>query len=633
MQKWYNDGYFSADLPMKRTHYDSHWTTVGELVKQSNGENIFLCPLINAVPPGLSRTNGSPLQTYPQAEQLFNEPYQPAPVRSLRASTLESYLVAGLVPSASPSSSTGVSHSSPDPSTFGTNKNFSSDVCINGRSTGSGVQEYFTPFTEKRTSYDYSSDLNGTQLPSFGNFGPERDLNINDYGCNNAYATHDSWKIPLTLNAGFPDHQSRPVTSSNLGSSADTEHRQDLADTNDSIVATNVFSQGTVYVSPDISYQQQSEYIQSGHPPSDSFGTSIHDYEDVVLSTATRDHDEALQSAAVPGLWGNVSDTLTSRRSGVRDVGLLTPASVAALPNLTAQSSWPRIDEAPSTNSQLIGNTLNNPDGLSDIARKVEHRPSNLTTELTGQRKDEEKNAEVGNAPITSLSSTGYNQVPEQFLLDASMRTLRIKTPNTIVSQPSPVNQPSIISQSSIINQHNSVEPLPTPKVAWTKEEDTTKKKASGVSVSLREIQEAEVKKLESRKALEREKERSRVTTEFKEDIQPFTASWGLPSSQAGSRNNSLPIREIPPMPASSPTTAVWTAPSLKQPTIKRTMKEIQEEEEKHKKQISKEAKEAIAAASAKRAYADSTAKVGLFHGFLLSLLNSLLVCPNIAAV
>ena len=605
MQKWYNEGYFSVDLPMKRTHYDTHWITVGELVKQSNGDNVFLRPLISAIPPGLGRANGSPLQTYPQTEHPFNEPYQPAPVRSLRASTLESYLMAGSIPSDSPSSSIGASHSSPDPSMFGTrNKIYGNDVGTNGRSTGLGVQEYITPFTEKRTSHDYPSDSNGTQLPSFGNFGPEGDLNINGFGSNDAFATHDSWKIPLALNVGFSDHKSHPVISSN---------RQDLADTNNSVTTTNSFSQGTAFISPDINYQQQSGYIQSDHAPFESFGTSIQDHKDhkdVVSPSSIRDHDEALRSAAVPGFWGNVS-----RRPGVRDVELLTSASVGVLPNPSAQSSWPRIEDTPISNSQLIGNTLNNPDSLSDTAWKVEPQPSSLTTELVGQQEEEEEYAEVGSAPITSLSSTSYNQVPEQFILDAPMRSLSILTPNKVVSQPSPVNQPSVINQSFIINHPTLVDPPPTPKVAWAKEEDI-KKKASGISVSLREIQEAEAKKLESRKALEREKERpARVTAESKEDIQPFTASWGLPTSQAGSRNNSLPIRETPAVSVSSPTTAVWMTPSLKQSAIKRTMKEIQEEEEKHKKQISKEA---IVAANAKRAYADSTAKVSLFHRSLL---------------
>ena len=590
MQKWYNDGYFSADLPMKRTHYDSYWTTVGELVKNSNGENIFLRPPINAVPPGLGRANGTPLQTCPPTEQLLNEPYQPAPVRSLRASTLESYSMAGSVSSDSPSSPFGASqfgNSSPDLSVFGArnNKIYSSDASL-------GAQEYFAPFIEKRTtSHDYSSESSGTQLPSFGNFGPDGDLNINSYGSNNTYAVHDPWNMP---NVGLPDHKSNSATSSNLGSSANMEHRQDLINTNNSITATNAFNQGTVYLSPDISYQQQSGYIQSDHATFESFDTSVHDHGDSVSPSSVRDHDEGSQSGTAPGFWGNVSDTPTSCRPGVRDVELLTPASVVVLPNSTALSSWPRIDETSISNPQLIGNPLNSPGGLSDIA------------EITGQQKEEEQSAKVDSAPIKSLPSTSYNQGPEQFILNAPMRTLSIKTHNKVVSQP-PVNQLPIISQPT------PVEPPATPsKVAWAKEEEVAKKKASSMSVSLREIQEAETKKLESRKALERERERSaRVTAEPQEDIQPFTASWGLPTSQTGSRSNSLPIRETPVAQASSATTAVWTTPSLKQPAIKRTMKEIQEEEEKHKMQTSKEAT-VPASAKRERAYADSTAKVGL---------------------
>ncbi|KAF8807684.1 hypothetical protein BYT27DRAFT_7189775 [Phlegmacium glaucopus] len=617
MQKWYNDGYFSTDLPMKRTHYDNHWTTVGELVKQSNGENIFFCPPINAVPPGLGRANGSPLQTYPQTEQPLNEPYQPAPMRSLRASTLESYLMAGSAPSDSPSSSLGgasqFGNSSPDPSIFGgRNKIYaSSDANINGRLTGLGAQEYFTPFTEKRSiSYDYPSDTNGTQLPSFGNFGPERDLNTNGYGSDSAYAAHDPWKIPFNLDIGFSDHKSLSASSSNLGPSANVEHRQDLADINNSNTATKAFSQGTVYASPDISYEQQSglAHMQSDHASYESFGTSVHDHKDFISPPSIRDHDEAPQSATIPGFWGNVSDT--SRRSGVRDVQLLTSASVVTLPIVTAQSSWPRIDEAPISIPQSSNNTLNNLDGLSDNAWKVEPLPSSLTTEIIGQQKKEEQSAEVGSAPIEPLSSSSYHQTPEQFILDTPMRTLSSKTLNKVVSLPSPVNQPSIVNQPSVIDQPTPVEPLPTPKPVWAKEEDVIKKKASGISVSLREIQEAEAKQLESRKTAERERERersARVIAEAKEDIQPFTASWGLPTSQAGSRSNSLAIRETPAVPVLSATAAVWTTPSLKQPAIKKTMKEIQEEEEKHKKHISKEA---IMTASAKRGYADSTTKL-----------------------
>ena len=148
------------------------------------------------------------------------------------------------------------------------------------------------------------------------------------------------------------------------------------------------------------------------------------------------------------------------------------------------------------------------------------------------------------------------------------------------------------------------------PKAAWAKEEEPTKKKSTAPSISLREIQEAEAKKLELRKAAEREKEkmaRASIVVDSKEDIPPFTASWGLPTSQTGSRT-SVPIREAAPPAVQTPIAApVWTTP-VKQPTAKKSMKEIQEEEESRKKFAAKEV--AVAQAAAKRGYAESTSKV-----------------------
>ncbi|RDB26129.1 hypothetical protein Hypma_006191 [Hypsizygus marmoreus] len=62
MQKWFDDGRFTGhgDLPMKRTHIDSDWTTVNELVKRHVGSKIFLTLPLPVVPPGLSHQTESP---------------------------------------------------------------------------------------------------------------------------------------------------------------------------------------------------------------------------------------------------------------------------------------------------------------------------------------------------------------------------------------------------------------------------------------------------------------------------------------------------------------------------------------------------------------------------------------------
>ena len=164
--------------------------------------------------------------------------------------------------------------------------------------------------------------------------------------------------------------------------------------------------------------------------------------------------------------------------------------------------------------------------------------------------------------------------------------------------------------------------PSPVPpqpeaaKTPWAVDED---KKSKSTGPNLREIQEAEAKKAEARKAAERERERvARVSAQAAaaavDDFQSFTASWGLPTSQAGARGSggAAAAKEgagAGPTPT-TPAPAVWTNAAKAPVAAKKTMKEIQEEEEKRKKLAAKE-KESMAAA-ARRAYAESTNKVRL---------------------
>lgn len=169
---------------------------------------------------------------------------------------------------------------------------------------------------------------------------------------------------------------------------------------------------------------------------------------------------------------------------------------------------------------------------------------------------------------------------------------------------PKPPLDPNALSDSSVAQ---------TPaKSAWTKDDDVKGKGATSTSISLRAIQEAEARKQRSPKGTEREKEKTRpgVISEVKEDSQPFTTSWGLPTSQAGARSNTHPPTKDVPAPSAptiqaSPVSPVWTA-SAKTPVVKKTMKEIQEEEEKLKKQAARDNSVTV---TPKRAYADTTSK------------------------
>ena len=121
MQKWYDDGYFTPNLLMKRTTIDAEWTSVGELLQRAGNPRIFLTPLIAAPPPpGFPRRD--PLLDGPAPDGTFGSPFQPVPARALRVSAVDAFMHNGSLVPDSPSSSFSAgrfSNGSPDPTTFG----------------------------------------------------------------------------------------------------------------------------------------------------------------------------------------------------------------------------------------------------------------------------------------------------------------------------------------------------------------------------------------------------------------------------------------------------------------------------------------------------------------------------------
>ena len=106
MQKWFDEGYFSVNLMMKRTHIDTDWTSVGDLLRAANGGKVFLA--------------SPPVQRANIPEHVFNNaPLEPIPSRAIRTMGLESYFQTGSTASDSPTSSFGAGrfgNNSPDPS-------------------------------------------------------------------------------------------------------------------------------------------------------------------------------------------------------------------------------------------------------------------------------------------------------------------------------------------------------------------------------------------------------------------------------------------------------------------------------------------------------------------------------------
>ncbi len=261
--------------------------------------------------------------------------------------------------------------------------------------------------------------------------------------------------------------------------------------------------------------------------------------------------------------------------------------------------------------------------------------PNSLTTANLGQhnRQHERELKQQLEHPDLPVATSGSPAVVEANTVTqehTSQAAVVIEAPVATTTEVPPNNQkrrkasvpslasPQVQSVKPSTSSNPTVPKPPSPvtaspaeiKPAWAVEEDN-KAKPAGAALGLREIQELETKKMELRRAAERERERAARAasgiTPSTDEVQ--TLSWGLPTSQVGARATPAAKETSILSPGGSTaasSTPVWTT-APKVPAVKKTMKEIQEEEEKRKK-VAKE-KETMAAA-AKRAYAESTNKV-----------------------
>lgn len=115
MQKWYDSGYFTADLLMKRTHLETEWTAVRVLQQMAVSAPIFLTPMAPPRPP-------EPQPVLIDFATLNGTRYEPEMHRPLATSALNARLHDRSNPSDSPMSSYSNPHfsnHSPDPSVLG----------------------------------------------------------------------------------------------------------------------------------------------------------------------------------------------------------------------------------------------------------------------------------------------------------------------------------------------------------------------------------------------------------------------------------------------------------------------------------------------------------------------------------
>ncbi|KAJ3516789.1 hypothetical protein NLJ89_g912 [Agrocybe chaxingu] len=584
MQKWFNDGYFSPDLPMKRTRYDTQWTTVEELINRVPNENIFLSPL-NALVPTQALESNLSLQNYGSPDNVFHEPFQPAPIRTLRSSALESYLASGSMHSDSPSSSFGASqfgNPSPDPSAFGgrDSKGFFAGGDAVNRMQGFSVQDPGSNLERRSMGHECGHD----EGHSFGNFIPERGIGLNGHGYN---TSQDPWSITsITPSSGFGGLR-EPVSSN--------QHLATFG--HDALQGT--FNQG-VYPNDNFNVQR-SESGDINFTRYDLVGqTSFHaPQEQQQYASPMRDFSEerrtlnafgyspqiqhnAAASIAVQSSWNNSADVSHVNQAVLVETSQL-PLATASQINPTGQQS-----------SELVAEAL--PQGEAAVT-------SNLTVGNLGHHNQQQEQLSNKLKKVSIESAEQSIPTPSE---SVSVSEVSVPQPPTASAKASKESTQASPVARSVPAPADAAAGAP-PKSAWAIEEEGKKKKRGpGPTISLREIQEAEAKKLEGRKAAEREKERiaRASSTEAKEDAQPFTTSWGLPTSQTGARSATIRETPVPPAPPAS-TVPVWTTAS-KPPVAKKTMKEIQEEE-KRKKAAAKEA--ATPAAPPKRAYAETTTK------------------------
>ncbi|KAF5377312.1 hypothetical protein D9615_006351 [Tricholomella constricta] len=600
MQKWFDDGYFTGDLPMKRTHLDTQWVTVDELVKRHGGTKIFVTPPLPVVPPGLTHRDSQNLPS--QDPLLFNGPYQPAPLRNLRSSTLDSF---GSNPSDSPSSSFGAGrfgNGSPDPNAFGGRGAYFGDNNIGGRAQNFGtIPDPAAVFNRRNAFNDLSMDPSLAMRPGYGNIIPGRGPNSDGFGYHRTYSPAQGWNAApfdgVNGNRGSVDPFTSPLgpgLTNNFGNHGNPQ---------------DVYSDGTSFQNVDYNHyvngppqsQHYSPAAQYQQPASNAYGLQG-------LTPQTISSDLMPSPAPAHSPWNN--EAPLARPPGPFEVAHPTSANTVVAQPVVEASPWGQASEPSRPSSQVNESSPWMPpsQGLVEENWKAAPEPDSLTFSNVGQHNQQQQQLASAEAsaskaepsePSVNIPIADASPVPEAATKVAP--ATKSKSKATTQSVPAPKAAPP----TPQVVPEPSPSP-PAPKVAWSKEEEG-KTKPSGVSVSLREIQEAEAKKAEARKTAEREKERAAraaaPTTDTKDSAQPFTASWGLPTSQAGTRANQ-PVKESAPS-ASPVATPVWTnAP--KSAATKKTMKEIQEEEEKRKKNAAKE----TTASAARRAYAETTQKV-----------------------
>ncbi|KAI0761683.1 hypothetical protein BD413DRAFT_238921 [Trametes elegans] len=640
MQRWYNEGYFTPNLPMKRTHLDTEFTPVGELVRRAGDQPVFLTPRIHApTPPGLNRVVDSGI---PERNQ--HSPYQPVPTRSLRSSTLDSYLNNGSAAPESPSSSFSGRYvnGSPDPAVI--------DNRIGGQlGFNQGSESSRMPFAggvgQRRATLNEPEPIYGNR--GFGNLGVGRTPGIDGISFSGGESPSVFNNEGVSSPFGPRTVQDPNVLNGHVGSSAlngadigpiggihpnqgtPTRVRDAFGKPLDDIHGGTFSSSSSPFIS-----NAQAAFPQT--PLSHYAGQDNRSLNSMtpISDRAALPFGHQLQQsfAQSPGYGNAQSPWLAHEPAPFHRPKPFDPTHPTATNTFTMQSIAPT---QPFGRAAQQGGIPAEQSPWQTQAQPSNNAPwgaasSNLTVANLGQHDEEQRQAELQqrSPQVQAKAAQPEAAAPAPVVEDTPAPA--VPAPAPAASSPTEPTAPQKIRRKSSAQpapQAPKVTPAPPPKPAspvasapaaeskpaWAVDDDK-KAKTPGVTLNLREIQEAEAKKLEARKAAERERERAAraAASAQSEDFQPFTASWGLPTSQAGAARANNGPKETPASspfgaPTQTPVAPVWT--NAAKPTAKKTMKEIQEEEERRKKQTPTVKDKETMATAARRGYAESTTK------------------------
>lgn len=606
MQQWFDGGYFLPDLPVKRTHLDSGWFTPQELRRRCGNDRIFLAPL-QPTPPGLPLRTDSPLQ-YSPLNQIPNEP---PPIRSLHPSNLESYINTDSNHSDSPSSSFASGRfgdSSPELNTMGGRVVSGPLIDLSASSRGSGF----------RTTPDIPASFSGRSIPySDSPIDGPRSGTYGVYGFSSAFGPSQSqWNVPSNnIGSAYegvrPSRDGQEPGSQNQGLGINYGSLRSSQD----LIVDPLFPTSFNYaVGPN---QGTRMLVGDHHHGTLNIATSAGD--SLFPHGAQQENVQNQQVSSIESTYAQNSDFTSSQNNGSpQQSSWLTTseanlqrnvpindhptAVVQTLPTLSESSPW----EQPTRSLSLIPKDAS-PWVVATHGPVDKSWGEAIESASMMENIEAESELQPSSADPVPVASADFD------VLEPKSETPELSAP-AIVAKPqgksrkqkeskisAPVSQPPQLSQPESVSPHVS-----PSKPVWQKEDEVKK------TISLREIQAAEVEKAEAKKAIEKERERIARVSAAAQDKEPqtFTTSWGLPTSQAGSRGVSLPVKE--PVPTSAPQTAapVWTNVSKIAPA-KKTMKEILEEEEKRKKAVPQViAAATLVASGSRRLHAESSAKV-----------------------